>query len=307
MHTSHFGEGVPFGPTTETAKEILREEDKRLLREIAKVGGMERYIQNHPEFNKDFFNKEKRCLCCMDERTAKGTLNLPGSGILIEGEKAQEAFRQRLQEAEIEGVYSHDGCGAAKLYAKEHGINDPNKAAVEYAQNLALKLGIEYKGHLKTSGDHPGRVVYYDTTGYLNRESPVWQEKMPTGFAISRHVLNEREGMDALLLAVKIAFSEHGEGFGRFTESDPLSLVYVLPDTQADQALTQQQLQQELERCYQKLVEELPQIKGKIRIEGFHAPAPVEAEQESKHKEKVNVDQKEESIEEDQEEERSAA
>ena len=278
MYRSHFGEGIPFGPTTERAKEILREEDKRLLREIAKEGGMERYIQEHPEFKSVFFTKEKRCLCCMDERTAKGTLNLPGSGIMIEGEEAQKAFQQRLKEAQIEGVYSHDQCGAAKLYAKDHHIADPNEAAVAYAKDLALKLGIEYKGHLKTSGDHPGRVVYYDTTGYLNRESATWQEHMPTGFAISRHVLNEREGMNALLLAVKIAFSEHGEGFGRFTESDPLSLVYVLPDTQADQALTQQQLQQELERCYQKLVEELPQIKGKIRIEGFHAPAPVEEE-----------------------------
>ncbi|MBI2473628.1 hypothetical protein HYV70_03690 [Candidatus Uhrbacteria bacterium] len=274
MYKPHFGEGIPFGPSTERAKEILREEDKRLLREIANVGGMERYLQSHPEFNKDFFTKEKRCLCCMDERTAKGTLNLPGSGIMIEGEEAQEAFRQRLQEAKIEGVYSHDGCGASKLYAKEHGIDDPNKAAVDYAKDLALKLGIEYKGHLKTSGDHPGRVVYYDTTGYLNRESPIWQEKMPTGFAISRHVLNEREGMDALLLAVKIAFSEHGEGFGRFTESDPLSLIYVLAQSEERQNITEQQLQNELHKCYQTLEEEFPQIKGKIRIEGFHASVP---------------------------------
>lgn len=123
MHDREFSAGIPFGPATERAREILLEKDRQLLREIHAQGGMEKYVESHPDL-KDAFTDEKRDLCCMDERTAKGTLNVPGSGILLEGEEQKRAYLERLHEAGVQGVYSHDGCGAAKLFAKKQGIVD---------------------------------------------------------------------------------------------------------------------------------------------------------------------------------------
>ena len=270
MHEHQFGIAAPFGPETERAKEILNELDRNLLRTIREQGGMDAYLTSHPELH-DSFNSQNHDLCCMDERTASGSLSTPGSGILIEGEEAQNAYAERLKAAGIEGVYSHNECGAAILYAKEHGIEDANQAAVAYAQDLAQRLGVAYKGHLKASGVHPGRVVYYDTTGSINRGSPVWQEKMPTGYAISRNVLSEQEAQDALILAVKIAFGDAGYGPTAFTQSDPLSLIYVarpsetVPDSKTS-------LEQELLKAYERIEREIPEAKGKIDLQGFTAP-----------------------------------
>lgn len=242
------------------------------------MGGMEQYVESQPELA-EAFKEQGRDLCCMDERTAKGMLNVPGSGILLEGDDAQTEYRKRLHDAGVEGVYSHDGCGAAKQYAKEHGIEDYNAAAIAYAQDLAAKLGVAYRGHLKTSGDHPGRVVYYDTTGRVNRGSRIWQEKMPTGFGISRNVLSAQEAMDALVLAVKISFGEHGYRPKSFTEEDPLSLIFVADP--ADERTTGGELERELEACYQAILKEVPEAEGKIRIEGFPAPPIEEKEAEA--------------------------
>ena len=273
MYERHFSEGAFFGPKTERARDIIFAADKAILKEILRVGGMETYTHQHPELAEAFTDKEA-CLCCMDERAGKGTLHVPGSGIGIEGEEAQAAFRNSLKEAGIKGVYSHDKCGAAKLYAEKHGIEDYDVAAISYTQDLARKLGVEYKGHVKTSGEHPGRVVYFDTTGELKNGSAVWQEKMPTGFVISRTVLNEQEARDALVLAVKIAFSDHGYGPKFFSEEDPLSLVYIAkPSLDIPQeGFSKEQLQEELRSCYQQILREIPEAAGKIHLDGFTAP-----------------------------------
>ena len=105
----------------------------------------------------------------------------------------------------------------------------------------------------------------------MNRNTQVWQEKMPTGFAVSRNVLSHEEAIDALVLAVKIAFGEHGYGPEYFSEIDPLSLVYVMRESQ-DFAQSEEMLRKELEDCYEKIVEEIPEARGKIYIEGFRVP-----------------------------------
>src|SRR3989338_199799 len=258
-----FREGVPFGPQTEGAKEALMEFDAKLTQEIEENGGLEGYMEKHPELA-EAFTAEKPYLCCMDERTAKGTLHLGGSGILIEGADAQKAFQQRLKDAGVEGIYSHEGCGAVKLYAEQHQVDDLEEAAKLYAQGLADQLGIEYKGHLKTSGEHPGRAVYLDATGKLDSGSNVWQEKMPGGFTISRNLLTSEEARDAVVLAVKIALGVHGQGMKRFSEVDPLLLVAISEDAEASEAL-----QAELADMIDEIVAELPDAKGKIRVDGF--------------------------------------
>jgi hypothetical protein len=185
--------------------------------------------------------------------------------MLIEGDTGQEEFGHRLKAAGVDGVYSHDECGAAKAYAKEHGIKDHNQAAIEYAKQLAEKLGVEYKGHLKTSGEHPGRVVYYDATNRLDTSLQVWQEKMPTGFTVTRGVLDQKMAREALVLGAKIAFSEHGYGPKFFSKEDPLTLIYVTDS----EALSSEELQVELEKCYEEIVATIPEAKDKISIDGM--------------------------------------
>ncbi len=280
MHEEQFGAAAPFGPATERSRDILNELDRTLLKKIKEMGGLETYVQSVPEL-KDAFNNKNHDLCCMDERTAKGALSTPGSGILIEGDQAQQAYIERLKEAGVDGVYSHNECGAAKIYAKEHGIEDDNAAAVAYSKDLAEKLGVAYKGHIKSSGIHPGRAVYYDTTGQIDRGSNAWQEKMPTGFSVSRNILNEQEAEDALVLAVKIAFGSHGYGSNAFSEQDPLSVIYISKPSE-NTFEHEAKLKQELAKAYERIEREIPEAKGRIHIEGIEAPLQKEEDKELK-------------------------
>ncbi len=279
MHEHQFEAGVPFGPATERARDIVLEADRRIAEEIDKVGGMEAYAALHPEL-KDSFTNERPFLCCMDERTARGTIHVPGSGILLEGPQAQAEFVQRLKDAGVEGIYSHDKCGAAKAYADKHGIDDYDAAAIAYSKDLAMQLGVEYKGHLKTSGEHPGRVVYYDATGHVDTGSRLWQEKMPTGFTVSRNVLDRKEAREALVLAVKIAFGHHGYGPEFFSDKDPLQLIWIADPLASD--VSSDDLRRELEKSYEEIFAAVPEAKGKIRIDGFTAPAREEEEQKER-------------------------
>lgn len=270
MHNEKFRSGVQFGPATERAKKILMQEDLRVFDEITEAGGLEEYVNDHQELT-DCFHQEKPFLCCMDERTAKGSIHVPGSGILLEGEEAQAEFRKRLQAEGCKGVFSHDNCGAVKLYAQKHGIQDYNQAAQIYARELARSLDVEYLGHLKTSGEHPGRAVYFDATGRLDTGSAVWQEKMPTGFTVTRGALSPKEAMESVILGVKIAFSEHGYGPNMFSEKDPMTLVVIGRDAQETL-----QLQLELQGELAQIIAAVPAAEGKIRVDGFTEPTRTE-------------------------------
>ena len=46
MHETEFTAGIPFGPATERAREILLEKDRQLLRSIREQGGMENYVES---------------------------------------------------------------------------------------------------------------------------------------------------------------------------------------------------------------------------------------------------------------------
>lgn len=259
-----------YGPATERAKKILMTEDLRVLDEVAAAGGFEEYVENHPELV-ECFNTEKPFVCCMDERTAKGSIHVPRSGILIEGKAEQADFLERLKAEGCKGVYSHDNCGAVKLYAAEHGISDYNGVAKEYARQLAQQLGVEYLGHLKTSGEHPGRAVYFDATGRLDTGSPVWQENMPTGFTVTRGALSPKEAMDSVILGVKIAFSEHGYGPHMFSGKDPMTLVVIGRDAEETEVL-----QTELRNELPQILAAVPSAEGKITVSGFTAPSRTE-------------------------------
>lgn len=274
MRNEGFRSGVPFGPATERAKKILLREDLKILDKITAAGGLEEYVQAHPELG-DCFTNEKPYVCCMDERTAKGSIHIPGSGILIEQKSAQADFLLRLKAEGCRGVYSHDNCGAVKLYATQHGLTDYNSAAKEYAKQLSQQLGVEYLGHLKTSGEHPGRAVYIDATGRLDTGSPVWQETMPTGFAVTRGALSATQALESVMLGIKIAFGEHGYGPNMFSDKDPMTLVVIGQDAKETQAL-----QTELLNELPQIIAAIPAAAGKIKVAGFTRPSSTEIKPE---------------------------
>ena len=272
--------GAAFGPASERAKNAIREHDRQIMSEIQRTGGFESYVDEHPEVLTAFTDR-KPFLCCMDERTSEGTIHVPGSGIGIEGEEEKNGFKERLQAAGVEGVYSHEGCGAFKLYAEKNGIANTRESAEAHTKKLAEDLGIEYKGFLKTSGEHPGGAVYYDTTGRLDSGSLIWQKNMPTGFTISRSFLSPTEAKAAMVLAVKIAFGEKGHGHESFSEKHPLTLVGISDafHKTITEDFTQEFIRRELETCYEEIVAAIPEARGKIFIDGLALPEKIEGEE----------------------------
>ncbi len=271
--------GAAFGPVSKEARQIILEKDQRLVNEIKKSGGFDTYVDRNPEVL-DAFTDKKPFLCCMDERTGEGTIRIPGSGIGIEDPKDRELFKARLTAAGVEGVYSHDQCGAVNIYAKKNRIDDPRQAAIEFSQNLAAELGVKYLGHLKNSGGHPGGTVYYDTTGRLDTGSAIWQQKMPTGFSVSRNFLNSDEAKDALILAVKIAFGAKGHGAESFTTEHPLTLVGISDEfRESEENFTSDSLRRELEDCYEDIIAAVPEAEGKIAIDGISLPEEIEEDE----------------------------
>ncbi|MBI4599251.1 hypothetical protein HY734_03600 [Candidatus Uhrbacteria bacterium] len=288
-YRDQFEAAVPFGPKTERAKDLIHAYDARILEEMESVGGVASYVERYPELE-DAFTDEKPCLCCMDERRAAGTFRVPGSGILLKDEE-KAAFRAELKAVGIKQVYTHTGCGAVQAFAAAHpelstGKTD-DEIARAYGTTLAAELGIEYGGHAKISGDHPGRAAYYDATGRLDTGNAAWQEWMPAGFSITRRILTAEQAMDALVLAVKIAFSEQYEAEGAlsddqvkksglaFTKENPFALIYVAKpgESGVDSTFSADVLRAELERCRAAIEAAVPESAGKIRIDGFTAPA----------------------------------
>lgn len=116
------------------------------------------------------FHMADRSLRCIGEGTVSG-IHLAGSGILL-GEEETLKF---IQEARVDGVYSHSGCGAVRSIVEKSGKNkkDTDKYAEEWAEKIAEKSGIPFLGHIglmelkRPPTFHIARVIYYDGTADL--------------------------------------------------------------------------------------------------------------------------------------------
>lgn len=208
------------------------------------------------------FELKDHCVRCMDEGTPTG-IHLAGSGILLGVDKGAEA----LKLAGCDGIYSHAECGAAGIYARTNGL-DAAKAdeyGIEYAKNVAEKLGVEYKGHIgidnmaRPSGLHVARVAYYDGTGKFDFTA---DEKMPPGFVVSRRYVDAAYALEEVKVAISIATGGHG--FGELiTTENPFMIVVIGDKTNADFGLD-------------KLRTELAEIEkangSKVKVDGFVAP-----------------------------------
>lgn len=216
--------------------------------------GAEKYMPSVPDL-KQAFNPKDRSLRCIDEGTPGG-LRCAGSGILMDESTAIEEFRR----AEVDGVYSHEECGAAGIYAKQRGL-DPSKSdeyGIEFAKQLARKLNVPYKGHIgiaemaRPSGLHTARVSYYDSTG---RFDPARLKELPNGFVIDRRHHPAEYALQEMKVSINIALSPHGFG-EKFTAEAPFILM----------AIGGAELKKELEPL-------AAEFGDRVKIDGFTPPS----------------------------------
>lgn len=213
----------------EELKTVAWEEEKEAIRKMGEIG-VEAYLKSLPEFRRAF-NFHDKYLRCIDEGTPGG-IHLAGSGILMELDEAKKV----LQAADAEGIYTHDECGAAKLYAKAEGLDleYADDYCREWVKSLCEKTGLPYKGHIsinemkRPSGSHIASVIYYDATGKFDNTTP----GMPSGFVISRKYLETDYAKKELEVALDIALGGHGFGH-LFTTELPLHVI-IFSDNSAD-------------------------------------------------------------------------
>lgn len=225
------------------------------------VEGFQRFVDELPNIEQAFHLRD-RCLRCIDEGIVGG-VHIAGSGILMDEPQAVEAMRA----ARVEGIYSHAGCGAAALYAKQKGLDlsRPDEYGKQWAQEVADKLGVPYMGHIEKSQMqrspefHHARVAYYDGTGSFD---PSRAPGLPAGFVISRRFLESGYAQTEAEVAVSIATGDHG--YGDLISSDEPFYLIPVGDPE-DSAFSVESLSRELQQIVEK-------SNGRVRIMGFNRP-----------------------------------
>jgi len=220
--------------------------------------GIDAYTKTLPRL-RQAFELEKKCVSCMDEGTPGGT-HAAGSGMLMNDVELEQYFAATKPDE----VTSHEGCGAAKLYAEAHGldIERSDHYAQEWAKHEADKRGLRYR-HIaaadmeRPSEGHFARTCYYDTTGTFNWDAA---EGMTAGFVVSRKYMTPEYALREASVALDIAFGDHGLGTKLLSEEKPFLLVAI-----AEDAKQLAEAKKELGR--------LAHGRGKqVRIDGFLKP-----------------------------------
>ncbi|MEK7461192.1 MAG: hypothetical protein AAB647_03205 [Patescibacteria group bacterium] len=190
-------------------------------------------------------------IVCMDEGVSLGDasateIGIAGSGIFLTDEEVEQlAATIRANRLPINSVTYHDACGAAGLFAAEHGF-DPTVAARAAAKRLMRALRLEgdpvrvgYNGApIAMDRDprfHRNRAVIIDGTGRIN--APILG--LPAALQLSaRYYPSPHRLREEVALAETIAMDPHG-GFGeRFTPDQPLLLILVGDESNTSWDLT---------------------------------------------------------------------
>jgi hypothetical protein len=207
------------------------------------------------------FSPADKSVRCIDEGTPGG-LRIAGSGILLGVDKAAEL----LKASGADGVYSHDECGAAGIYARQNNldVSKSDEYGKDFAKAVAEKAGLPYKGHIgigemkRPSGLHVARVVYYDGTGKFDCEAcPAF----PTGFVVSRRFLPKDYALEEVKVCIGIATGDHGFG-GLITPEKPFMLIAVGDPANPD--FSQEKLVAELQGIASAYA-------GKVKADAFTA------------------------------------
>jgi hypothetical protein len=215
-----------------------------------------------PELRKAFFGNDL-VVRCIDEGVQFG-IRTAGSGIL----SGCEEMVKMLQGKEVKGVESHEECGAAKLYAKMHDLDEAGieEYASAFSRELAKTLVVPYMGHSPISkmkrpkGHHISRCIYVDGSGIFD---PKGIKAFPLGFVTSRAFLDFETSRRDVDIALQIASGGHGFG-DRITTDNPF-YVFVIGSSK-DERFSLKTLISEM-----KTFESLYQ--GRVKIDGFTAPA----------------------------------
>jgi len=257
----------PLRPMIETHTEhthadpkVEWEKQRDTVRAIEQLG-LQRYAENLPDIQ-SAFELDDHCLRCIDEGTPGG-IHLAGSGILMDEVKAIEASKA----AKVDGVYSHAGCGAAAMFAKQKGLDmtNPDEYGRQWAKQLAERLGVPYKGHIEKSDMkrpadfHNARVAYYDGTGSFD---PSRVADLPPGFVISRRHTDAANAQSEADVAVSIATGDHGFGT-LITDKEPFYLM-VVGDPE-DPNFSANKLQAEVDAIASN-------SNGRVKVLGFTRP-----------------------------------
>lgn len=229
--------------------------------------GVAAYVAEHADGIVPTFQIHDRSCRCIDEGTPGG-VHLAGAGCLLPREQALAI----VKEANVDGIYSHAGCGAAARAAKEKGIppEGVEQLAKDEARALAEAAGVPYLGHIekrelqRPAETHVARVVYYDGTGHFD---PSRSSVLPKGFVVSRRYLPLEYAKEETNVAISIATGEHGFG-NRITAEEPF-LVIVVGDPH-DPLYSVHALQEEV-------MDLVNGLDGRVVIHGMHA---IEADME---------------------------
>lgn len=246
-------------------KEIQKfwDEQENIFREIYK-SGVKNYIKKIEGLD-EAFGSNDRCVRCIDERTPGG-YHAAGSGILLSEEKKRE-FIEKVKSSGVQGVYSHKGCGAAKIYAELNGLDTDHsdEYGKKWAEKISKEMNVPYKGHIGGEGKdalfgpddfHIARAIYYDGTGLFDYSKV---KELPPGFTISRKYLDAENAKKEVGVAVSIALGGHGFG-KRITKESPLVII-VIGDS-ADSEFTRNKLQAEISSVADK-------NDGRVIVGGF--------------------------------------
>jgi len=250
-----------IGVEEHSAEEKLEifEAQQEVMKKISEVG-FANYAETLPNLS-DAFDLEKhkpaedvhKCICCMDERTPFG-VHSAGSGILL----SEEDFDKYFEESRADSISSHDGCGAAKLFAKKMGLEgDPDAIAREWAEKKAKEKGVPHV-HLGVEKPfHFARVCYYDATGKFNYDGV---EGLPEGFVVGRKYMNKDSSLAEAGVAKDIIFGDHGFGEELLNAENPFMFV-AIADTE-----------KEVEALKKELEEFSKDMGDSIVVDGFVAP-----------------------------------
>jgi hypothetical protein len=208
--------------------------------DIIEKDGMQSFVQTIPNFSEAFVLQD-RTLRCMDEGTPGG-IHAAGSCILMTQDEAI-AFAAH---ANLDGISSHQSCGACGLYAKDAHVheNDPDACGPEWSQKFAELVHLPYTGSIEAKDMHRpadmhiARIAYYDGTGSFDYARVF---ELPPGFVISRAFFDPAYAAKEATIAASIALGHHGFG-DAFTKGHPFRLVAI--GVNADQLAT---LKSELE------------------------------------------------------------
>jgi len=224
-------------------------EQEEVMQKIYRTGARS-YFESLPDLVKAF-SPHDRWIRCIDDRTPGG-YHSAGSGILRKEEEVLASFRA----AQVQGITSHDGCGAAAMYAQKNSLtSNPDEYGKRWSEQIAGKLGVPYK-HIEISKPHNARICYYDGTRRFNFSNV---DSLLPGFIVSRRIQDSATSINEAEITANIALGDHG--FGKLiTEDRPFVVVAI------------GQSEKELEEFKKELTPTLSNFGNKVKIDGFVAP-----------------------------------